>query len=53
MLYVENGHKNDMYFVKQKTIGYQDKIVKVFYSMINAHGYVNKYQRIGERNEHV
>ena len=51
MLYVKEGHKNDMYFVKQKAVGYQGKIVKVFYSMINAHGYVNKYQRIGERND--
>ena len=51
MIYVKEGHKNDMWFVCQDTgvtvDGYE--IVKVFYSRGNAEEYVRYNQKIGER----
>ena len=53
MIYVKAGHQNDMYFVYQKAMSGEDKIVRVFYSEDDAKKYVEENQRIGERNGNV
>ena len=49
MLYVEAGHKKDMFFVKKKDTKNEDLIVKVFYSKIKAEAYIKENDKIGER----
>ena len=50
MIYVQEGHKKDMWFVCQKpdTSGITE-IVKVFYSKDKADSYVNEHKKIRDR----